>query len=111
MQDNGDSLRSLQLNISLCCQHVVNLFRVQKVLTDSDVGTVESLSSTRFDLMSTSVRIANIVDELCRRQDDVLKELDQLDRQIEHVLKSLAPQPEPVVVPIPIPVQTQQKAA
>ncbi|PQO48201.1 hypothetical protein [Blastopirellula marina] len=61
--------------------------------------------------MSTSVRIANIVDELCRRQDDVLKELDQLDRQIEQVLMSLAPKAEPAVVPIPIPVPAQQKAA
>ena len=61
--------------------------------------------------MSTSVRIANIVDELCRRQDDVLKELDQLDKQIEQVLMSLAPKPEPAVVPIPIPVPVQQKAA
>ncbi|PQO34215.1 hypothetical protein DTL21_11815 [Bremerella cremea] len=61
--------------------------------------------------MSTSVRIANIVDELCRRQDQVLQELDSLDKQIEQVLKSLTKQPEPAVVPIPIPVHPQQKAA
>ena len=59
--------------------------------------------------MSTSVRISNIVDELCRRQDQVLKELDTLDQQIEQVLKSLAPKPEPV--PLPVTVQADRKAA
>ncbi|MHC2066820.1 hypothetical protein ACYFX5_05075 [Bremerella sp. T1] len=59
--------------------------------------------------MSTSVRISNIVDELCRRQDQVLKELDTLDQQIEQVLKSLAPKPEPV--PVPVTVQADRKAA
>lgn len=59
--------------------------------------------------MSTSARIANIVDELCRRQDQVLKELDTLDQQIEQVLKSLAPKPEPVTVPITV--QSERKAA
>lgn len=59
--------------------------------------------------MSTSARIANIVDELCRRQDQVLKELDTLDQQIEQVLKSLAPKPEPAVIPVVIP--AERKAA
>ncbi|MEW4451321.1 hypothetical protein AB1L30_01420 [Bremerella sp. JC817] len=59
--------------------------------------------------MSTSVRIANVVDELCRRQDQVLLELDSLDRRIEQVLKSLALQPE--VIPIPVVAQPERKAA
>lgn len=59
--------------------------------------------------MSTSIRIANVVDELCRRQDQVLKELDSLDRRIEQVLKSLNPQVE--VVPIPVNSQPERKAA
>ena len=78
---------------------------------ESDLLTVESRTAIRFLSMSTSIRIANIVDELCRRQDQVLQELDSLDQRIEQVLKSLSKQPEPVVVPIPIPVHTQQKAA
>lgn len=78
---------------------------------ESDLLTVESRTAIRFLPMSTSIRIANIVDELCRRQDQVLQELDSLDQRIEQVLKSLSKQPEPVVVPIPIPVHTQQKAA
>lgn len=57
--------------------------------------------------MSTSVRIANVVDEICRRQDQVLQELDHLDQRIEQVLRTLAPQPELV----PIPVQAERKAA
>ncbi len=59
--------------------------------------------------MHTSVRIANIVDEICRRQDHVLQELDQLDQRLEQVLRSLNPQAE--LVPVPVVVPAERKAA
>jgi len=62
-------------------------------------------------MMNSTDRITNVVDEICRRQDHVLKELDQLNQQVESILKSLTRQPEPVPVPIPIPVERPSKAA
>jgi len=59
--------------------------------------------------MSNSVRITDIVDEICRRQDHVLEELDLLDQKIDSILRSLAPTPQPV--PVPVVSQQEQRAA
>lgn len=59
--------------------------------------------------MSPASRIANIVDEICRRQDQVLRELDRLDQEVEQVLLGLTKSPEPA--PVPVPVHAERKAA
>lgn len=41
--------------------------------------------------MSNSLRIINVVEEICARQDEVLRELDELDRRIEAALLALSP--------------------
>ena len=41
--------------------------------------------------MSNSLRIISVVEEICSRQDEVLRELDHLNEQIEDVLKTLSP--------------------